>query len=133
MSVARILVSGVLVAGGLVLGTFAGAGYLDPQWTQNQLAATAGREPAGEQKSISVFRRTRFVTEAVAEQRRPDPPIVRTSTKANPKTSGARPAAAKPANKPPIKKKMVERGKTQPPKAQQTAAQFQWPWKLFGN
>ena len=121
------------MAGGLVLGTFTAAGYLDPQWTQNQLAATAGREPTGEQKSLGVFRRTRFVSEAVAQQRPADPPIVRTSTKADPKTSDARPATAKPANKSPPKKKVVERAKDPPPKSQQAAAQFQWPWKLFGN
>lgn len=133
MSAARILVSGVLVAGGLVLGTFTAAGYLDPQWTQNQLAATARREPASEPKSLSVFRRTRFVSEAVAEQRHPDRPIVRTSTKASPKTSEARAVPGRLTSRPPSKKKAVERARDPPRKAQQTAAQFQWPWQLFGN
>jgi hypothetical protein len=133
MSVARILVSGVLVAGGLVLGAFSAAGYLDPQWAQNQLAATARREPAGEQKSLSVFRRTRFVSKAVTDQRALDRTPVRVSTKASPKTFEVRPAKGRPASRPPSKKKVIERGKVQPPKAQQTAAQFQWPWKLFGN
>ena len=133
MSAARIFVSGVLVAGGLILGAFALTGYLDPQWTQNQLAATARQEPAGEPKSVSVFRRTRFVSEAVAEQRPPDPPLVRTSTKASPKASEVHPATGRPASKPPSKKRVAERAKDPPPKTQQAAAQFQWPWKLFGN
>ena len=133
MSAGKILASGLLVAGGLVLGIFTAAGYLDPQWTQNQLAATARREPAGEPKSLSVFRRTRFVSEAVAEQRPPDHPIVTTSTKASPRTPEARPATVRPASKPAPKKKVAERAKDPPPKSQQAAAQFQWPWKLFGN
>ena len=40
MAIARLLIAGVMVAGGLVLGAFAALGYLDPNWTQNQLAVS---------------------------------------------------------------------------------------------
>ena len=81
MAIARLLVAGVMVAGGLVLGAFAALGYLDPNWTQNQLASASKRETGAAPKSISAFRRTRFVaTESEAPQRKV--PVVKASNDA---------------------------------------------------
>ena len=54
MSLARLFVSGLLVAGGLILGAFTLHGYLDPQWAQRQaLAASAEAQgtPGGQHVS----------------------------------------------------------------------------------
>lgn len=133
MAIARLLVAGVMVAGGLVLGAFAALGYLDPNWTQNQLASASKRETGAAPKSISAFRRTRFVaTESEAPQRKV--PVVKAST--TPKAAEASPVEPKHIVKTAARKKPAERPAKavapQPPPQQQAAA-FQWPWKLFGN
>ena len=137
MAIARLLVAGVMVAGGLVLGAFAALGYLDPNWTQNQLAAASKREPGAEPKStISTFRRTRFVA-IESEVPQPKAPVVKASTKTTPKAAEASPAEPKHIVKTAARKKVAERpakaAAPQPPQPQQQAAAFQWPWKLFGN
>lgn len=126
MSVARVLLSGVLVAGGLVLGTFAVHGYLDPNWTQSQLAAAAMQDKrSAETRPAAVFpSRSRFVA---ADP--PQPKAVKAAAKPTVKPSEATATAKRRAA---AKRKPVGRGK-EPPPARQASLEFQWPWKLFGQ
>jgi hypothetical protein len=123
MSLAKLFLSGLLIAGGLILGTFTLHGYFDPQWAQRQaLAAGAGERPK-EPRAINRFQgRSRFV-----------------SSRADPAHAGVRPPAAtptpvavkapntKPVAKVPAKKKVAEKPKPPP---QQASV---WPWNLFAN
>lgn len=129
MAIARVLVAGILVAGGIVLGAFTALGYLDPEWTQNQLAAAAKREPAAEHKSISAFRRTRFVATESETSPQPKPPLAKAAARS--KTEAA-PAERKHFVKTAARKKAADRAR-ESARPQQQAAVFQWPWKLFGN
>ena len=62
MSSARLLLSGFLVAGGLILGAFTLHGYFDPQWAQKQGNAASAHETPQEPKAIAAFQtRTKFV------------------------------------------------------------------------
>ena len=137
MSVVRLLLSGVLVAGGLVLGTFTLHGYLDPKWTQNQLAASAtgSKPPADLQARPGQFAsRSRFVATNAAEVLQPH--VVKASTRPTPapaavQRTDSKSAAGKPAAKPAARKKIAANRK--PPPAQQASLQFPWNWNLFGN
>jgi hypothetical protein len=140
MSVGRMLLSGVLVAGGLVLGTFTLHGYLDPSWTQKQLAASAAvSKPAAVVQAIpeQFPSRSRFVASEPAADVRP--PTVKASSRPAATPSAVRQpdtktAAAKPSAKTAIKKKVADKPKQPPaPPAQQASLQFPWNWKLFGN
>ena len=109
MSLARLFVSGLLVAGGLILGAFTLHGYLDPQWAQRQaLAASAGERP----------KEPRAAEPASASTR----PSAATASPAIVKASDTRPVAKAPA-----KKKLAEKPKKPP---QQASV---WPWNLFSN
>jgi hypothetical protein len=131
MAIARLLVAGIMVASGIVLGTFAALGYLDPNWTQNQLAAASKREPPADPKSaINTFRRTRFVaneTEAPS-QPKPQPPVVKAPAKPTPRAA----ETASVEQKHIVKTSATKKPAKQPVQAQQAAA-VQWPWNLFGN
>jgi len=123
MSLARLFVSGLLVAGGLILGAFTLHGYFDPQWAQRQaLAAGAGERPR-EPRAINTFQgRSRFVSSR-AEPANPNVrPLAATTTNTIVKASDVRPAA-----KAPVKKKVAEKSKPPP---QQASV---WPWNLFAN
>jgi hypothetical protein len=133
MAIARLLVAGVLVAGGLVLGAFAALGYLDPNWTQNQLAAASKREPASEPKSsISVFRRTRFVAAEAETPPRSKPLAAKPSSKQPQRAIEPTPVERKHIVKASATRKAAEKPAKQPAQVQQAAA-LQWPWNLFGN
>jgi hypothetical protein len=123
MSLARLFVSGLLIAGGLILGAFTLHGYLDPQWAQRQaLAAGAGERPR-EPRAINTFEgRSRFVSSRAEPANPSTRPLAATTTNTIVKASDARPAA-----KAPMKKKVAEKPK-QPP--QQASV---WPWNLFSN
>ena len=133
MSVVRLLLSGVLVAGGLVLGTFTLHGYLDPNWTQSQLAASAagGKPPAVVQSNPKQFpNRSRFVATDAAAVLKPQKVKAGSrpaATRAAVKRSARKAAAAQPT----VRKKIA--AKRKPPQAQQASLQFPWNWKLFGN
>jgi hypothetical protein len=140
MSVVRLLLSGVLVAGGLLLGTFTLHGYLDPNWTQSQLAASAAgsKPPAVVQSNPKPFpSRSRFVASDVAAASQPH--VVKASsrpaaTPAAVQRPESRSAASKPATKPAVRKNIAAKRKPPPaPPAQQASLQFPWNWKLFGN
>lgn len=123
MSLARLFVSGLLVAGGLILGAFTLHGYFDPQWAQRQaLAASAGERPK-ESRAINTFQgRSRFVASRAEPASPSTRPSAATTSPAIVKASDTRPVAKAPA-----KKKVAEKPKTPP---QQASV---WPWNLFSN
>jgi hypothetical protein len=132
MSLLKLFLSGLLIAGGLILGAFTLHGYFDPQWAQKQqMQAAVPREPQPAAQSInSIQTRNRFVSsrgeQANAGDRQPAPTPVAVSP--TPGTT-AKPADSKlVAKPPPQKKKMAEKPKTAPP--QQASV---WPWNLFNN
>ncbi len=139
MSVGTMLLSGVLVASGLVLGTFTLHGYLDSDWAQMQLAASAANsKPAAVvQATTEQFpSRSRFVARDAAAELRPSAVKANGKPAATPTVRQAetKTATAKSAAKPAIKKKVADKQKQQqPPPAQQASLQFPWNWKLFGN
>ena len=127
MSLARLFLSGVLIAGGLILGAFTLHGYLDPDWAQRRMmAAGAGAKPS-EPPAIDTFTgRNRFV----ARQGEPASPSAKTAAKSAPPSTVQ--ADAKTPAKPAAKKKLAEKTeKPVQPKPQQ--ASVQWPWNLFSN
>ena len=130
MSLAKLFLSGLLIAGGLILGAFTLHGYFDPQWAQRQVQAAAAREQPPATKASDTFQgRSRFVASR-AEQSNPGAKsqavIAHAATGPNPVVKAA---DAKTATKPPpAKKKVAEKPKPPP---QQASAQ--WPWNLFSN
>ena len=140
MSLAKLLLSGFLVAGGLILGAFTLHGYFDPQWLQRQAQATKPREPAQEPKSINAFQsRSRFVTTpATAQDTAAQPQVVKASARpdaksaeaADAKAAAARAAARrKLAEKKKAEKEQAEKAeKIAKAKQQPQQATFQWPW-----
>lgn len=138
MSSAKLLLSGSLVACGLILGAFTLHGYFDPQWQQLQARAAKGaRELPQETKSIGTFQgRAGLATTATAapEDR---PGVVKASAKPEAKPADAKAAAAKAAarrklaEKRRAEKEAERRAKAKPPPPQQ--ATFQWPWNWPGN
>ena len=123
MSLARLFVSGLLVAGGLILGAFTLHGYLDPQWAQRQaLAASASARPK-EPRAANTFQgRSRFVASRAEPASASTRPSAATASPAIVKASDTRPVAKAPA-----KKKLAEK----PKKPSQQASV--WPWNLFSN
>jgi hypothetical protein len=131
MSLVKLFLSGLLVAGGLILGAFTLHGYLDPQWAQRQALAAGAqerpRQPLRESRTINTFQgRSRFVSKHSEQPAAPavKPPPAATHAAASPveKTSDIR------AAKVPAKKKVAEKPK-KPPQQQASI----WPWNLFGN
>ena len=89
MSVARLLLSGLLVASGLILGAFTLHGYFDPQWLERQAAAAGQRLPASEAKWVTSVQDRSRVMSVVAkgtEGSKPakTPPKAETSAEAKP-------------------------------------------------
>ena len=128
MSLGKLFLSGLLIAGGLILAAFTLHGYFDPQWAQRQVLAAGARERAQEPKAINTFQgRSRFVASR-AEQPSPGarPPAATTAVAVNP-NAFVKAADTKPAAKSPVKKKVAEKPKPQP---QQASV---WPWNLFSN
>ena len=130
MSLAKLFLSGLLIAGGLILGAFTLHGYFDPQWTQRQVLAAGAREQPREAKASNTFQgRSRFVAtraEQPSAGTKPQAVIAHAATGTNPMVKAA---DAKTATKPPpAKKKLAEKHKPPP---QQASAQ--WPWNLFSN
>lgn len=132
MPLAKLFLSGLLIAGGLMLGAFTLHGYFDPQWAQRQ--AQVQSSP----KAINTFEgRSRFVSSRGESAN----PAARSSTTSA--VSAVRPLAATtgPANivkavdtkaavKGPVKKKVAE--KPERPKKPPEQASV-WPWNLFSS
>jgi hypothetical protein len=128
MSLGKLFLSGLLIAGGLILAAFTLHGYFDPQWAQRQAQAAGARERPKELKAINTFQgRSRFVASR-PEQPSPGarPPAATPAVAANP-NAFVKAADTKPAVKSPVKKKVAEKPKPQP---QQASV---WPWNLFSN
>ncbi len=124
MSLARLFVSGLLVAGGLILGAFTLHGYFDPQWAQRQALAASAGERLKEPRAINTFQgRSRFVASRAEPASPSTRPSAATASAAIVKASDTRPVAKAPAKK----KVVVEKPKTPP---QQASV---WPWNLFSN
>jgi hypothetical protein len=137
------LLSGILVACGLVLGAFTLHGYFDPHWLQNQLVAASTRERSARPETINAFHgRSRFVRSRGKAARRaegegrPQKVLVthgngKAGVKAARTTTGAvttkAPAKARP------KRKAAAEQRTAPKQAALQWPVLQWPWKLFGN
>lgn len=128
MSLARLFLSGLLVAGGLILGAFALHGYFDPNWAQRQMQAATGR-PA-EPPVISTFKgRDRFVAGRAEPSRPTAHPIVKASVTTAPAADPR--VENRPSAKTAAKKKTAEKEKEKAKRPQQ--ASVQWPWNLFSN
>jgi len=137
MSSAKLLLSGSLVACGLILGAFALHGYFDPQWQQKQVQAAGRHEPPSEPKAVNAFQtRTRFVSgENIAQDAAPQ--IVKASVKPGAKSADTKAAAATAA----VRRRLAERKKADKEKAEKIAkarqqpqqATLQWPWSWFSN
>ena len=128
MSLAKLFLSGLLIAGGLILGAFTLHGYFDPLWAQRQALAAGAREQPRETKASNTFQgRSRFVA-LRAEQASPAtrPSTATTAAAVNP-NAFVKAADTKSAAKAPVKKKVAEKPKPPP---QQASV---WPWNLFSN
>ncbi len=137
MSLARLFLSGVLIAGGLILGAFTLHGYLDPDWAQRRMmAAGAGPKPSEPPAIDPLTGRSRFVA---GQGNQPSPsanPGSKTAAK-SPSPSSPIQADAKTPAKPAAKKKVAEKTdkaeKSDKAKRPQQAASVGWPWNLFSN
>jgi hypothetical protein len=130
MSLAKLFLSGLLIAGGLILGAFTLHGYFDPQWAQRQAQVAGARERPREPKAINTFQgRSRFVASR-AEQASPattKPSAATTTTAVGAPNAFVKAADTKTVAKPQVKKKVAEKPKPPP---QQASV---WPWNLFSN
>jgi hypothetical protein len=142
MSSLRLLLSGSLVASGLVLGAFTLHGAFDPQGSQKQAAGRS--EPAREPKGVSAFQtRTYFAgSEKGAEDTAPRAGKAGARPGAKPAdTMTAEEKAARAAARRKLaEKRRAERAeqekaakaKQEPPPQQATLA-WPWNWNWFGN
>ena len=124
MSLGKLFLSGLLIAGGLILAAFTLHGYFDPQWAQRQAQAAGARERPKEPKAINTFQgRSRFVA---SRPEQPSPGARPPAVAANP-NAFVKAADTKSAVKSPVKKKVAEKPKPQPQQASVL------PWNLFSN
>lgn len=128
MSLAKLFLSGLLVAGGLILGAFTLHGYLDPQWAQNQAQAAGTHEGSQAPKSVNVFHnRSRFVSRSETAATPRDRPPAATAAVITPAVAKSADVKPTTATKPAVKKKVAEKPKPQP---QQVSI---WPFNLFNS
>jgi hypothetical protein len=145
MSVARLLLSGLLVASGLILGAFTLHGYFDPQWLERQAAAAGQRLPASEAKWVtSVQDRSRVMsvvakgTEGSKPAKTPPKAETRAEAKPDAKPPSQADADAEKARRRLAAKKLAEKRKAEEADKAEKAkgsqqATFQWPWNWFSN
>jgi hypothetical protein len=148
MSVAKLLLSGLLVASGLILGAFTLHGYFDPEWLERQAAAAGQRSPAGVPKwSTSVDDRNRVMSivpegSGPSKPAKPGPnPDARADARADAKPPSRADADAEKARRRLAAKKLAEKRKAEEAQKAQKAekakgsqqATFQWPWNWLGN
>lgn len=145
MSVARLLLSGLLVASGLILAAFTLHGSFDSRQTQ----ASAAQGPALKPWSTNTFEAGGRLAPASPDRSERQPPqaqAARASLKPDSKPPGAaaagRTAADAKAAAVKARRRLAERRRAekrlaeeQAQKAKQQAQQaaLQWPWSLFGN
>jgi hypothetical protein len=140
MSLIKLFVSGLLVAGGLILGAFTLQGYLDPDWAlkQAEAARIKAADRARESAAIAAPKEpSQFVTVTRVEQ---PPPKVQAAApaKARAKPDAATADAGGASRQAPRKKEAeraapADRAKKASPQPQQ--ASFDWPWlkQLLGS
>jgi hypothetical protein len=141
MSVAKLLLSGLLVASGLILGAFTLHGYFDPQWLERQAAAAGQRMPASEAKWVtSVQDRSRVMSVVAkgAEATQPAKTAPKADAKSDAKPPSQADADAEKAKRRLAAKKLAEKRKTEEAQKAEKAkesqqATFQWPWNWFSN
>jgi hypothetical protein len=142
MSSLRLLLSGSLVASGLVLGAFTLHGAFDPQGSQKQAAERS--EPVGEPKGVSAFQTKTYFAggEKGAEDAARRAGKAGAMPEAKPTdTMIAEEKAARAA----VRRKLAEKrraekaenekadkAKREPPPQQATLA-WPWNWNWFGN
>lgn len=136
MSLAKLFFSGLLIAGGLMLGAFTLHGYFDPQWGQRQAQAQSAAvgERRNAPKAINTFQgRSRFVGsrgESANPAARPAVSAVRPLAATTGPANIVKAADTKAAVKGPVKKKVAEKPKPPPQPPQQASV---WPWNLFSS
>lgn len=145
MSVAKLLLAGLLVASGLILGAFTLHGYFDPQWLERQAAAAGQRLPASEAKWVtSVQDRSRVMsvvakgTEGSKPAKTPPKAETRAEAKPDAKPPSQADADAEKARRRLAAKKLAEKRKAEEADKAEKAkgsqqATFQWPWNWFSN
>jgi hypothetical protein len=127
MSLARLFLSGVLVASGLILGAFTLHGYLDPDWAQRRMTVAGAR--ASEPPAVDAFsNRSQFV----ARQGEGTSPLVAPPAKTATKSPSAKADSKAPA-KPVVKKKVAEKPAKQENAKPPQQASVGFPWNLFSN
>jgi hypothetical protein len=142
MSLIKLFVSGLLVAGGLILGAFTLQGYLDPDWAlkQAEAARIKAAERARQSASIAAPKEpSQFVTVTRVEQPVPKAPAA-APAKARAKPDAATADANGAARQAPRKKEAervapADRAKKSSPAPQPQQASFDWPWlkQLLGS
>jgi hypothetical protein len=136
MSVARLLVSGVMVASGLLLGAFTLHGYLDPQWQQRQMQAARVTEPWA--ASTRPVAGGALVTGTPASPRPTPAKAAAKPAAPGPEQAEAQAAAAKARKllaekKRAEKKKADEAAKAEKAKGQQAQQTTLWDWLTSAN
>jgi flagellar biosynthesis GTPase FlhF len=145
MSVAKLFLSGILVASGLVLGAFTLHGYFDPRWhlRQTEAAETRARVSGAWTTSTHVAAGHAVAREVATAQPRAEKTGFRPDAAApNPEAAEAKAAEVK-ARKRLAEKKLAEqkvaekRQAEEARKAEKAAAEqrttFKWPWNWFAN
>jgi hypothetical protein len=139
MSSLRLLLSGSLVASGLVLGAFTLHGTFEPQGSQKQAAERSG--PVGEPKGVSAFQtKTYFAgSEKGAEDaaRRAGkagavPETKPTDTMTVEEKAAVRRKLAEKRRAERAENEKADKAKREPPPQQATLA-WPWNWNWFGN
>jgi len=148
MSSARLLLSGFLVAGGLILGAFTLHGYFDPQWPQKQGSVASPRETPQEPKAIAAFQtRTKFVAspdpaaqlQVVKATAQPDAKpadVLADDASAAATKAAARKKQAEATKRQADKEKRLaeaEKAKIEKAKQQPQQATLAWLWNWFGK
>jgi hypothetical protein len=141
MSVVRLLIAGLMVASGLILGTFTLHGYFDPQWRERQLQAAGTPGRVTEPWATSTRAGNAVIQEpavavpkpppqaAVKPAPKPDAAIADADAEAKAAAKAKRLAEKKRAEK----KKAEEAHKLEKAKQKSEQTTFQWPWSSPGK
>jgi hypothetical protein len=140
MSSLRLLLSGSLVASGLILGAFTLHGAFDPHWRQKQLKSAHSEAPNG--PKVNAFQtRTHFASGGKSGQDA-TPKVVNPTARPDAKSAGtmtaeekaARAAARrKLAEKRRAEREEKERAAKAKQQPQQATLQWPWNWNWFRN
>jgi hypothetical protein len=141
MSVAKLFLSGIMVASGLVLGAFTLQGYFDPRWQlrQTEAAETRGRVSGAWTTSTHVAAGHTVAREPTTAQPRVEKTGLKPDAGApNPDAADAKGAAAKErkrlAEKKLAEQKLAEKRQAEEVrKAAEQQTTFKWPWNWFAN